>query len=149
MGSKKCSLHLDRSPPFLGFENPLQETSETRFGRGGVVRLSSTRRGGGGGSYERRPPTRREGRGVVDLFGSGSRRRVAKHRKSMKKRKKGLEEKGENAEMHLKNREKHEEKKERSRGKRGKRGKALRNRNLQKCKLHFGTPLSRWYVPRH
>ena len=75
----------------------------------------------------------------MDLFGSGSKRRVAKHRKSMKKRKKGLEEKGENT----------EEKKERSRGKRGKRGKALRNRNLQKCKLHFGTPLNRWYVPRH
>ena len=34
-GSKKCSFHLDRSPPFLGFEDPLQETSETRFGGGG------------------------------------------------------------------------------------------------------------------
>ena len=33
-GSRKCSLHLDRSSPFLGFENPLQETSETRFGGG-------------------------------------------------------------------------------------------------------------------
>ena len=98
-GSKKCSLHLHRSPPFLGFENPLQETSETRFGGGGgscdcrppgggVVRASSTH------------PTR--GGGVVDLFGSGSKRRVAKHRKSMKKRKKGLEEKGENTEMYFK-----------------------------------------------
>ena len=59
-------------------------------------------RGGGETSYERRRPTRREGGGVVDLFGSGSKRRVAKHRKSMKKRKKGLEEKGENTEMYFK-----------------------------------------------
>ena len=47
----------------------------------------------GGGSYERRPPG-----GVIDLFGSGSKRRVAKHKKSMRSRKKGLEEKGENTE---------------------------------------------------
>ena len=46
-------------------------------------------------------------------------------------------------------RKEHEEKKERSRGKRGKHRKALRKRNLQKCKLHFGTLLNRWYVPRH
>ena len=38
------------------------------------------------------------GRGTL---GSGSKRRVAKHRKSMKRRKKGLEEKGENTEMHF------------------------------------------------
>ena len=102
-GSKKCSLHLGRSPPFLGFENPLQETSQTRFFGGGVVRLSSTRRGAGGAGVVRASsthPTR--GGGVVDLFGSGSKRRVAKHRKSIKKRKKGLEEKGENTEMHFK-----------------------------------------------
>ena len=47
-GSKKCSLHLDRSPPFLGFEDPLQETSETRSGGGGSCDCRPPDEGAGG-----------------------------------------------------------------------------------------------------
>ena len=115
---------------------------------GGVVRRRPPDEGAGGrGRTSVVHPTK--GGGVVDLFGSGSKRRVAKHRKSVQRRKKGLEEKGETQKGILNNTEKHEEKKERSRGKRGKHGKALRKWNLQKCKLHSWTPLNRWYVPRH
>ena len=46
--SKKCRLHFSRSTPFLGFENPLQETSETRFGGGRATVVHPTKGRGGG-----------------------------------------------------------------------------------------------------
>ena len=42
-----------------------------------------------------------------------------------------------------------EDKDERSKGKTRKTQKGSKNMEPQKCKLHFWTPVNRWYAPRH
>ena len=54
-----------------------------------------------------------------------------------------------NQEEGQKFRKEQEEKEERSRGKKWKTQKGSKKMETKKCKLHFWTPVNRWYVPRH